>query len=218
MSEGLLEAHAHELRARIAALIAGLGVVDVEELKGQAHRLRGSALVLGLDSLAGTIAAFEAALASPPDLDTARRAADRAARELELALEHDLPASAVSPRDGGGDRSAGLSVLLVEDDALVAGVVARMLDVAGVSVETVTGLAEARSALAERGYDAAVVDLRLADGNGDALVPDLRERGIRAIVLTGDGRTVVPGAEQVLEKPVDSAVLVAAVTGRPLPV
>ncbi len=73
----------------MAALTAGLGEVDVGELQGQAHRLRGSALVLGLDSFAGAVAAYEAALTEPLDRDTARRAADRAARELQLALDPD---------------------------------------------------------------------------------------------------------------------------------
>jgi CheY-like chemotaxis protein/HPt (histidine-containing phosphotransfer) domain-containing protein len=265
MTERLLEAHAEELRVRIASLGAGLVEEDSDDVLAEAHRLRGSALVLGLDGLAVAVAAYEAALATPRDTDGARRAATLAARELERALEPDalrslrhdlrndlnivlmgsklleadlespdqrdlaesiasaaermagrlvdLRSDTVGVRISRADNAAALSVLLVEDDALVAGVVARMLAAAGARVATAAGLAEARLALAASEYDAAVIDLRLADGSGADLVPELSERGIRTVILTGDGQTDVPGAEHVLTKPVDSAVLVAAVTG-----
>jgi ActR/RegA family two-component response regulator len=90
-----------------------------------------------------------------------------------------------------------------------------MLGAAGAKVDAVAGLTEARTALATSEYDAAVVDLRLTDGSGADLVPELRELGIRSVVLTGAGPVAVAGADQVLGKPVDAAVLVAAVTGAP---
>ncbi len=268
MTDRLLEAHTVELRVRVSALLSGL-VQEEGDAAGiaAAHRLRGSALVLGLDGLAVAAAAYEAALGEPRDVDGARRAAELASRELDRALEpdalrplrHDLrndlnvvlmgsklleadlesgaqrelaegialaaermasrlvdlkrPERVEAPRIALAGSAEALSVLVVEDDPLVAGVVARMLDVAGAKVDAVAGLAEARAALATWEYDAAVVDLRLVDGSGAELVPELRERGIRAVVLTGDSPSAVAGAHQVLTKPVDAAVLVAAVTG-----
>lgn len=268
MSERLLETHATELRERVAALVVGLSDAKGDSgRRAEAHRLRGSALVLGLDGLSVAAAAYEAALADHRDEDAARRAAELAVRELERALEpdilrrlrHDLRndlnavlmgsklledeleeldqrelaqgiAAAVERMAGrlvdpsGADRSApprialagsaeALTVLVVEDDALVAGVVTRMLATAGATVEIAASLAEARGALSLSAYDAAVVDLGLSDGSGADLVPELNERGIRAVVLTGDGPVAVAGADHVLGKPVDIAVLVAAVTG-----
>ncbi len=267
MSDRLLDTHAAELRERILSLSSGLSDSngDLGRL-AEAHRLRGSALVLGLDDLAAAVAAYEAALVDQRDEEGARRAVELAARELDRAIESDalrllrhdlrndlnvvlmgsklleaelvdvdqkeLARGIASAAERMGDRltdhqapdrgdsrraahagtSAALSVLVVEDDPLVASVLSRMLDVAGASVEAVSGLREARAALDLSGYDAAVVDLHLSDGSGADLVPELGERGIRTVILTGDGPVSVPGADQVLGKPVDAAVLFAAVS------
>lgn len=268
MSERLLETHATELRKRISSLSNGLSDSneDVGRLE-EAHRLRGSALVLGLDDLAAAVSEYEAALVDQRDEEGAQRAVELAARELDRALESDalrllrhdlrndlnvvlmgsklleaelddvdlqeLARGIATAAERMGNRltdhkdqdraappgtvnavtSATLSVLVVEDDPLVAGVLSRMLDVAGARVEAVSGLREARAALDTSAYDAAVVDLHLSDGNGADLVPELGERGIRTVVLTGDGPVSVPGADRVLGKPVDAAVLFAAVRG-----
>ena len=268
MSERLLETHATELRERILSLSNGLSDAneDVDRL-AEAHRLRGSALVLGLDDLAAAVAAYEAALVDQRDEEAAQRAVELAARELDRALEsdalrllrHDLrndlnvvllgsklleaqlidadlqelargiaaaaermgdrltdhkgPDRASPPGTADAGTSATLSVLVVEDDPLVASVLSRMLDVAGARVEAVSGLREARAALDTSAYDAAVVISTSPTAAVRALVPELGERAIRAVILTGDGRVRVPGADQVLGKPVDAAVLFAAVRG-----
>ena len=268
MTQPLLEEHADDLRARVAALARGLDdATPHPELCAAAHKLRGSALVLGLDGLAVATAAYEEALTARDDEASARRAAALAEEELARALEPDLfkplrhdlrndlnvvlmgsklletelddpdlrelarsiataaermttrlvelrsfdPAEAphVQPSTG----AAALSVLVVDDDELVAGVVQRMLDVIGGRIDVVSGLAAARLALAEHDYGAAVVDLRLEDGHGAELIPELRRRGIRTVVLSGDGERTVEGAHVTLAKPVESSVLIAAVTG-----
>ena len=108
---------------------------------------------------------------------------------------------------------AALSVLVVDDDDLVAGVVQRMLDVTGGRIDVVSGLAAAREALAGHDYHAVVVDLRLEDGHGAELIPELQGRGIRTVVLSGEGGRHIEGAYVTLAKPVEAGVLIAAVTG-----
>lgn len=271
----LLEQHAEELRVRIAFLADGLNDATSDtELCAAAHKLRGSALVLGLDGLAVATAAYEAALATPTARDepAARRAAALAALELDRALDPDLlrplrhdlrndlnvvlmgskllevevddpehveiaanvasaaermnarlvelrlPERVEAPRVLSPVADAGLAVLVVDDDELVANVVRRMLDATGARVDVATGLGEARNALAGgRDYAVVVVDLRLADGDGAELVPELAARGIRIVVLSGEGGRTVAGAHVVLAKPVESSVLIAAVTGNEPP-
>lgn len=271
----LLEQHAEELRVRIAILADGLNDATSDtELCAAAHKLRGSALVLGLDGLAVATAAYEAALATPTARDepAARRAAALAALELDRALDPDLlrplrhdlrndlnvvlmgskllevevddpehveiaanvasaaermnarlvelrlPERVEAPRVLSPVADAGLAVLVVDDDELVANVVRRMLDATGARVDVATGLGEARNALAGgRDYAVVVVDLRLADGDGAELVPELAARGIRIVVLSGEGGRTVAGAHVVLAKPVESSVLIAAVTGNEPP-
>ena len=268
MTRQLLEEHAEDLRARVAVLAGGLDDGTPHgELCAAAHKLRGSALVLGLDGLAVATTAYEEALAGRGDEAAARRAASLAADELARALEPDLlkplrhdlrndlnvvlmasklleaelaepelrelagniataaermaarlaelrsPDAVEAPHVLPPIAPAALSVLVVDDDELVAGVVRRMLDVTGARVDVVSGLADARAALSEHDYGAVVIDLRLEDGHGAELIPELRRRGIRAVVLSGDGGHSVEGAHVTLTKPVESTVLIAAVTG-----
>jgi hypothetical protein len=91
MNERLLETHATELRERVSALAVGLSDAKGDSgRRAEAHRLRGSALVLGLYGLSVAAAAYEAALADHRDEDAARRAAELADQELERALEPDV--------------------------------------------------------------------------------------------------------------------------------
>lgn len=105
-------------------------------------------------------------------------------------------------------------MLVVDDDELVAGVVRRMLETAGARVDVVAGLGEARVAIARHEYGAAVIDRRLADGDGTELVPELLAFSTRIVLLSGDATAGVPGADVTLAKPVEASALIAAVTGR----
>lgn len=267
MSGSLLEEYAGELRRRVAALASGLADGRPRgALRAEAHKLRGSALVLGLDGLAVASAAYEAALTDETDVDEARRAAALARAELDRALEPDplralrhelrndlavvlmagklLEAELAEPglrdlatgvadaaermsarlgelrepapaeaRPAPSASAAALSVLVVDDDELVAGVLERLLVGAGAQVDVAAGLAEAREALAAREYAAAIVDLNLDGGDGAELVPELRRRGTRVVVLSGGGEQAVEGAHVSLAKPVAAGALIAAVTG-----
>ena len=83
---------------------------------------------------------------------------------------------------------AGKSVLIVEDEALIAMSVEFCLQDAGAAVVKIANsIALAQSALDEGiPFDAAVVDLHLADGNASPLIQVLSERGIAVVVTTGD--------------------------------
>jgi DNA-binding NtrC family response regulator len=78
-------------------------------------------------------------------------------------------------------------VLLVEDEALIAMNVESCLQDAGAAtIKLTSSLASARAALDEgKPFDAAVVDLHVADGNANPLIEVLSERGIPVVVTTG---------------------------------
>lgn len=77
------------------------------------------------------------------------------------------------------------SVLLVEDNWILATELAQWLKSAGVKlVGPAATLALARE-LAQRPLDAAIVDLNLGGERADPLIYELRERGVPVIVLSG---------------------------------
>jgi DNA-binding NtrC family response regulator len=102
---------------------------------------------------------------------------------------------------------AGKSVLIIEDEALIAmSVESCLLDAGAVLVKIADSIALAQSALDEGiPFDAAVVDLHLADGNASPLIQVLSERGIPVVVTTGDevdrGQTALSKAVAILQKP-----------------
>ncbi len=79
------------------------------------------------------------------------------------------------------DREA---LLLVEDDPTLAKSLADTLRAQGLRVDVATTLAAARSVFARARHALALVDLGLPDGDGRALLPELRAAGCHAIVLT----------------------------------
>lgn len=114
--------------------------------------------------------------------------------------------------------AAGLRTLLVDDDAIFAGVLARALDKRGFAIETALGYQEALVAIEQRRHDFAVVDLKMPDGSGLALVERLKMRNprIRIVVLTGYASVATAveaiklGATHYLPKPADADEIVAA--------
>jgi DNA-binding NtrC family response regulator len=81
-----------------------------------------------------------------------------------------------------------MSALIIEDNALIAmNVEVFLLDAGAAVVKTANSIASAKSALDEGiPFDAAVVDLHLADGNATSLIQALSERGIAVVITTGD--------------------------------
>ncbi|MBS0633151.1 MAG: sigma-54-dependent Fis family transcriptional regulator [Verrucomicrobia bacterium] len=105
---------------------------------------------------------------------------------------------------------AGMSFLLIEDEALLRRRLTAYLEKEGAEVTAVGTLAEARRAAAVLGFDAALIDVNLPDGRGPDL---LREHALPAttsvIVMTAEGgvagavEALRAGAADYLVKPFD---------------
>lgn len=110
------------------------------------------------------------------------------------------------------------TLLLAEDDAVFAGVLARALGARGFAVLHAANAADAlkRAKTGRPGY--AVIDLKLGDDNGLDLIPALHDAvpGIRMLLLTGYAsiatavEAIKRGAHDYLAKPVDADAVVRA--------
>ena len=108
----------------------------------------------------------------------------------------------------GPDRT----LLLVDDDAVFVGRLARAMEKRGFIPETAESVAAGRAIALTRPPAYAVIDLRLEDGNGLDIVEALRDRRpeCRIIVLTGYGAIATAvaavkfGATDYLSKPADA--------------
>lgn len=103
----------------------------------------------------------------------------------------------------------GTRVLIVEDEVLFARAVSKQLLKAGFQCEQVESLEGARALLKQFNPDLVLLDLRLPDGNGMDILPDLVGKNIVTIVMTahgdvGDAVTAMKlGAADFLKKPLD---------------
>lgn len=110
------------------------------------------------------------------------------------------------------------TLLLVDDDPLLAATLARAFFARGFLVTIAHDAEQAQRALAEEVPDYAVVDLKIGGESGLALLPRLRAAGpgMRVVVLTGYGsiatavQAVKLGANEYLTKPTDADAIVAA--------
>ena len=109
-------------------------------------------------------------------------------------------------------------LLLVEDDAIFAGVMARALRTRGFDVTVASDAAGALKCVREQQPRYAVVDLKLGDDSGLALIPVLRTEvpSLRILLLTGYAsiatavEAIKRGAYDYLAKPVDADAVVRA--------
>ena len=113
-----------------------------------------------------------------------------------------------------------MKILLVEDHADSAAVVARMLRMMGHQARSASNCAEAASAVVEEAFDLLLCDLTLPDGDGCELMRDLRDRyGMEGVAMTGHDsaedreRCRAAGFSRFLAKPFDLNQLRAAVEG-----
>ncbi len=105
------------------------------------------------------------------------------------------------------------SLLVVEDDALVAWALQKAAASANVPVRVATNAAEALASLREQRCDLAFVDIRLPDGDGIELLPELTSLSpdMKVVVITADAtasnreRAYTHGAWHFLEKPFEFA-------------
>ena len=112
-------------------------------------------------------------------------------------------------------------IMLVEDNAdyrhLMTALLGRESDLEVVA--QVGSLAEARSHAATVGFDVAVLDLSLPDGNGADLIADLREANpsVAVVILSASldsrnlQRATEAGADEILDKLASPAVVVGTI-------
>jgi DNA-binding NtrC family response regulator len=126
-----------------------------------------------------------------------------------------MPSVATHPdRVSVASNEPRLSLLVVDDDREFCDSLKTLLNQEGLDVSAVASLAAARSSLAANEYDAALVDLRLPDGDGLELLANCAERGTtELIVITGHATVssavaaLKDGALDYLTKPLDHAKL-----------
>jgi DNA-binding response OmpR family regulator len=112
-----------------------------------------------------------------------------------------------------------MRVLVIEDDAMVARVVARALEMADYAVDVSDNATEGTERALQHQYDAILLDLELPDRDGMDVVRSLRAAGSATpiLIMTGrdDDEQVVrgldAGADDYLLKPVSTDVLKARV-------
>ena len=115
------------------------------------------------------------------------------------------------------------SLLIVDDDKPFLQRFARAMESRGFDVKTAESVAEGLAQVASAPPAFAVVDMRLADGNGIDVISALKERRpeARGIVLTGYGNiatavnAVKLGAVDYLAKPADADEVCAALVAGP---
>lgn len=115
----------------------------------------------------------------------------------------------------------GERLLIVEDDATAASLLARAMSRRGYIVETAASVHRALAVSAGGPLEAAIIDLRLGKDSGLRLVPELvsSHPGIRVLVLTGYAsittavQAIKMGATNYLAKPVGVTDILAALNG-----
>ncbi|MCX4028401.1 response regulator transcription factor [Endozoicomonas sp. SM1973] len=112
-----------------------------------------------------------------------------------------------------------MKVLLVEDDVMIADGIARGLNKAALQMEHVTCVKDAKLALVDQGVGLIVLDLGLPDGDGLALLCELRGDGMELPVLVLTARDeprdkvlgLDSGADDYLVKPFNMDELIARI-------
>ena len=106
----------------------------------------------------------------------------------------------------------GRSILVVEDEPLIAMDVAHILQTAGASVSVARTLSDALNKVEAPGLSAAVLDHRLKDGDSSQICDRLDARNIPFVVYSGYAKLDGPCSEgKQVSKPVRPEDLVVAV-------
>ena len=112
-----------------------------------------------------------------------------------------------------------MRLLVVEDNPSLSALLVDLLSDHAYAVDAVATVDDARAALAAATYDLIVLDLELPDGDGGALLREVRRHGQGVRVLVATARSEVPhriktldaGADDYLVKPFSPDELVARV-------
>ena len=131
-------------------------------------------------------------------------------------MKSDVPEAGVDPKvenvPGLGDADTDKTLLIVDDDKPFLSRLSRAMETRGFLVSCAQSVAEGLAAIAKEAPAFAVIDMRLADGNGLDVISELKARrpDARAIILTGYGNIVTAvtavklGAFDYLAKPTDA--------------
>jgi CheY-like chemotaxis protein len=222
---GLLPLFAAEAGRRLDAIDAGLRAErrDYHSLVREAHTVRGSAAVLGLERVADEAGRLESAFARAGagrgELDAEE--SSQAVARLRALLEG-VPLTEEEPAAGapGAVRAARL-VLCVDDSLVNTRLVARILGADGDDVLAAGSGEEACRLALERRPAVVLLDLHLPDTSGEEVMRRLaarpETRDVPVVVVTGgaDEQQLAAlralGARGVLQKPFAPSDLVAAV-------
>ena len=130
------------------------------------------------------------------------------------AFFFELPRAPSMKSDAAGPAA---QVLVCEDDPNVSRVLEKLIGAAGLRVHVAPSLARARQLLAEFRYRAVTLDLALADGDGRALIGEIRAdpatRALPILVVSGRAEELGPTGllvTDVIEKPIDETRLLNA--------
>ena len=106
----------------------------------------------------------------------------------------------------------GRSILVVEDEPLIAMAISQALEESGAEVTTTNTLRHALLLVEHDGLSAAILDHSLGDGNSSLLYARLKERAIPFLIYSGWERVegACKGAPHII-KPASHQVLLAAV-------
>jgi two-component system response regulator AtoC len=102
---------------------------------------------------------------------------------------------------------ASARVLVLDDDDLLRAIVTERLDRSGYDVAATRSVAEARAAIAHEPPDIALLDVKLPDGEGMDLLPDLADTDTPVVMMTAHATVQLAvsalklGARDFLEKP-----------------
>lgn len=108
-----------------------------------------------------------------------------------------------------------MRILVIEDEALIADLIAETLERAGHEIVALCGsLAKAEQALAEVSMDVTVLDANLRGESTEHLATDLQRRGVPVIVISGYEAAELSGALRsapALRKPFSPSRLIDAI-------
>jgi PAS domain S-box-containing protein len=218
----LTEADAHEVRVRVCDNGPGIPPERLEALFAPfAQGQRGEGAAAGGLGLGLTISRRLAELHG--GRLTARSDWPRHGSEFTLHLPR-LAAAERTARPAAPTTAGGLSVLVVDDNADVAGALAMLLEILGNRVEIAHSGAEALALMARFHPRLALLDIGLPDMDGLDLARRLRERvpdpnRLLLVAVTGYGhdeareRSFAAGFDQHLAKPVDLRTLQGLLEG-----
>ena len=131
-------------------------------------------------------------------------------------MKSDIPEVGVDPKvenvQSLGDSDMDKTLLIVDDDKPFLSRLSRAMETRGFIVTCAGSVAEGLAAIAKEAPAFAVIDMRLADGNGLDVISELKAKRpeARAIILTGYGNIVTAvtavklGAFDYLAKPADA--------------